>query len=127
MKYALLQLPALMLVVLLLIIVRHWVAISPWLFWGIIAAWMAKDAVLFPFVWRSYDPDLPAMSEAIIGEVGVTRERLDPTGYIRVRGVLWQAEVAGGGPAVEPGKTVRVQERQGLTLIVVPEEEATNT
>jgi membrane protein implicated in regulation of membrane protease activity len=127
MKYTLLQLPALALVVLLLVILRHWIPISPWVFWGIIVAWMAKDAVLFPFVWRSYDPDLQASSEAIIGEVGVTRQRLDPIGYIRVRGVLWRAEVAGGGPSIEPGTTVRVKKRRGLTLIVVPEEETAST
>ena len=124
MNYALLQLPALALVVMLLVILRHWIPVSPWLFWGIIVAWMATDVVLFPFVWRSYDPDLQARSEAIIGEVGVTQERLDPTGYIRVRGVLWRAEVAGGGSSIEPGKNVRVKKRRGLTLIVVPDEEA---
>jgi NfeD-like C-terminal, partner-binding len=58
------------------------------------------------------------------GEVGVTRERLAPIGYIRVRGTLWRAELAGGGPPLEAGKTVRVQDRRGLTLIVVPAKEA---
>jgi membrane protein implicated in regulation of membrane protease activity len=127
MTYALLQLPGLALVVLLLLLLRHWMTISPWVFWGIIVAWMAKDAVLFPFVWRSYDPDLQEPAEALIGEIGVTRQRLDPTGYIRVCGVLWRAEVADGGPSIEPGKTVRVKRRHGLTLIVVLEEETANT
>jgi membrane-bound ClpP family serine protease len=123
-KYFLLQFPALALAVVVLVFIQRWIALPPWLFWGIIAAWIAKDAALFPFVWRSYAPAPPTPVNTPIGEVGVTRERLAPTGYIRVRGTLWRAELAGGGPPLESGKTVRIQERRGLTLIVVPEEEA---
>ena len=122
-KYLLLQLPTLVLIIVALIFIQHWMALPPWLFWGIIAAWIAKDAVLFPFVWRSYAPAPPTSGLTPIGEVGVTRDRLAPSGYIRVRGTLWRAELASGGPPLEPGKPVRVQERHGLTLIVVPAEE----
>lgn len=121
--YSLLQLPELALVVVVLVFLQHWVVLPRWLFWGIIAVCMAKDVIMFPFVWRSYD-STQATADTLIGEVGVARERLAPTGYIRVRGVLWRAKVAGGGPPVEPGKTVKVKERHRLTLIVVPEEEA---
>jgi membrane-bound ClpP family serine protease len=121
-KYSLLQLPELCIVVMALLLLQHWLTLSAWLFWGIIAAWIAKDMALFPLVWRAYEADLPAATEAI-GQEGITRERLAPTGYIKVRGVLWRAEVAGGGPPIEPDKPVRVAERRGLTLIVVPVEE----
>jgi membrane-bound ClpP family serine protease len=126
MIYSLMQLPELGLVVVGLITLQYWVTLPSWLFWGIIAVCIAKDVVLFPFVWRSYD-STQAAADALIGAVGVTRERLAPTGYIRVRGVLWRAEVAGGGPPIEPGKTVKVEERHGLTLIVVAEEKASST
>lgn len=125
MTYSLMQLPELALVVVGLITLQHWVTLPFWLFWGIIAVCIAKDVVLFPFVWRSYD-STQATADALIGAVGVARERLAPTGYIRVRGVLWRAEVADGGPPVEPGKTVKVEERHGLTLIVVAEEKASS-
>jgi membrane-bound ClpP family serine protease len=123
-RYSLLQLPALAVVVLVLILIQHWVALSPWLFWGLIVAWIAKDVALFPLVWRSYDPRPSGPSEAMIGAVGMTRERLEPTGYIVVRGVLWRAQVAGGGPPIEPDQPVRVTTRRGLTLIVVPVQDA---
>jgi membrane-bound ClpP family serine protease len=124
-RYSLLQLPELALIVVVLIFIQHWVVLPRWLFWGIIAISIAKDVVLFPFVWRSYD-SASATSDALVGAIGVTRERLAPTGYIRVRGVLWRAKVSGGGPPVEPGKPVKVEKRHGLTLIVVPEEEASS-
>ena len=121
-KYLLMQLPALVLVVVALVLIQRWTALPPWLFWGIIAVWIAKDAVLFPFVLQqSSAPPTPVHTPT--GEVGVTRERLAPIGYIRVRGTLWRAELAGGGPPLEAGKTVRVQDRRGLTLIVIPAEE----
>lgn len=123
-RYSLLQLPGLAVVVLVLILIQPWMALSPWLFWGIIVAWIAKDAALFPLVWRSYDPRPSGPSEAMIGAVGMTRERLEPTGYIVVRGVLWRAQVAGGGSPIEPNQPVRVKTRRGLTLIVVPAEDA---
>jgi membrane-bound ClpP family serine protease len=107
-----------------LILIQHWVALSPRLFWGLIVAWIAKDVALFPLVWRSYDPRPSGPSEAMIGAVGMTRERLEPTGYIVVRGVLWRAQVAGGGPPIEPDQPVRVKTRRGLTLIVVPVQDA---
>jgi membrane protein implicated in regulation of membrane protease activity len=124
--YSLLQLPGLVLLVLVLVCLQDWNVLPSRLFWIIIAAWVAKEAILFPFVWRSYDPDLQASSDTIIGQVGVARQRLAPRGYIRVCGVLWRAEVEGGSPPIEPGKTVKVEARQGLTLIVVPEPDATS-
>jgi membrane protein implicated in regulation of membrane protease activity len=120
MRYSLLQLPGLAVVVLVLILIQHWVTLPPWLFWGIIVVWITIDAALFPLLWRSYDPRPSGPTEAMIGAVGMTRERLEPTGYIVVRGVLWRAQVAGGGPPIESNQPVRVETRRGLTLIVVP-------
>jgi membrane-bound ClpP family serine protease len=122
--YSLLQLPGLVLVLLVLVCLEHWGALSAWLCWGLMALWMAKDIMMFPFVWRSYDPDLQSPPDTMIGQVGITRQRLAPTGYIRVHGALWRAEVASGGPPVEPGKPVKVEARHRLTLTVAPAEDA---
>jgi hypothetical protein len=28
-----------------------------WTVWTIVAVWVAKEAVLYPFVWQSHDPN----------------------------------------------------------------------
>jgi membrane-bound ClpP family serine protease len=121
-RYGLLQLPALTLVVVVLVFIQRWVHLPAWLFWGIIVVWIAKDAVLFRFVWRAYEPTQSGIASELIGAVGVARERLAPTGYIRVSGGMWRAEVAHGGLPIEAGQTVRVEARRGLTLFVVPDD-----
>jgi len=117
-KYVLLQLPALAMLTLVLWLLRHWGVIPSWVFWGLIALWAVKDALLFPLVWRAYDPDASAAVDPLVGAQGVASQRLDPAGYIRVRGELWQAELAPGETAVEEGEPVRVREVRGLNLLV---------
>lgn len=122
-KYLLLQLPALLFLILILLLLRHWEVIPRWVFWAVVAAWVAKDALLFPFVWQAYDPDTPAAGHSLIGARGMARERLDPAGYIRVGGELWRAELLKGEPPVEAGEIVVVRELSGLTLRVGREED----
>ena len=123
-RYALYQLPALVVLILILVFVRRWVDLPGWLGWGLVALWVAKDVVLFPFTWRAYDRsgrqrvDLTQM----VGALGIAEERLAPSGFVRVRGELWHAEVEGGGPPVERGEAVRVRDIHGLRLLVVPED-----
>jgi membrane-bound ClpP family serine protease len=118
-KYFILQLPSLLFLITILLVLRQWEVIPSWVFWTIIAAWIVKDALLFPFVWRAYDPDASHAANPLIGAEGVAMERLHPSGYIRVRGELWRAELEEGEPAVEKGKTVLVREIHGLTLRVM--------
>jgi hypothetical protein len=92
-----------------------------WLFWTVIAFWIVKDAVLFPFVWRAYDWDRSRRSQSMIAERGVAKEKLAPSGYVQIHGELWRAEKIGEGPPIEEGQPVRVKKMEGLTLFVVPE------
>ena len=117
-KYALLQLPGVALIVLLLIMVRRWVDIPAWSFWGIIALWVAKDVVLFPFVWRAYEWGRPEDANPMIGTRGIAKDDLSPSGHVTVRGELWHAEVMGGAQPIDKGEVVRVRGVRGLTLIV---------
>jgi membrane-bound ClpP family serine protease len=57
----------------------------------------------------------------MIGERGVAKEKLVPSGYVQIHGELWRAEKIGEGPPIEEGQPVRVKKMQGLTLLVVPE------
>lgn len=117
-KYALVQIPGTVLFLLIVVFVNRKLGLPFWLFWGMIVGWVIKEVVLFPFVWRSYDsrPIHP-----MVGAHGVAVDRLAPSGYVRVRGELWQAELANGYGSVDSGKAVRVKEAQGLKLVVEPE------
>ncbi len=119
-RYILLNIPGLAAVFLILIIVQYWVVLPVWLFWSIIVFWVVKDAVLFPFVWRAYDWERPGQSRSMIGERGIARERLAPSGYVQVHGELWRAELIDGGLPVERGQAVKIVKMDGLTLFVEP-------
>lgn len=122
-RYALLQVPAVALLVSILILVQRWVDLPAWFVWGLITLWVAKDVILFPFVWRAYDRDRPDDANSMVGARGIVEERLAPSGHIRVHGELWQAEVMGGGPPIDRGEAVRVRRICGLTLLVRPDNE----
>jgi membrane protein implicated in regulation of membrane protease activity len=113
----------LVVVVLVLVVVQRWLAISEWLFWSLIVGWIAKDAVLFPFVWRAYDQDAPSAAGSMIGARGIAKDRLDPSGYVQVRGELWKAEREGDGSPIERGCSVRIRRMEGLTLYVSPDDD----
>jgi membrane protein implicated in regulation of membrane protease activity len=120
MRYALFQIPGLVLLILILILVRRWVDFPPWFFWGPVFIWIVKDAVLFPFVWRAYDWSRSKDVHSLVGTEGIVEERLAPSGYIRVHSELWQAEIIREGPPIEKGEVVRIQGIRGLTLLVQP-------
>lgn len=105
----------------ILLLVQNWVAIPSWLFVCLVVVWIVKDGILFPFVWRAYDWDHHEEANPMVGMLGVVQERLDPGGYILVRGELWHAEVDPSSTMVEKGASVRVVGRNGLTLFVKPE------
>jgi membrane protein implicated in regulation of membrane protease activity len=119
-RYVLLNIPELAAVVLILIIIEHWAVLPIWLFWSIIGFWIVKDALLFPFVWRAYDWNRTESTGSMIGAQGVARERLAPSGYVRIHGELWRAERLGEGPPIEAGQIVRVEKMEGLTVFVIP-------
>jgi len=117
-RYALLQIPALALLIVLLFLVKRWVDLPHWFIWGIILFWVAKDVILFPLTWRAYDQDRPRGAYSMVGARGIAEERLAPSGYIRVHGELWQAEVMGDSLPIERGESIRIQGIRGLTLLV---------
>ena len=55
---------------------------------------------------------------------GIAKERIDPSGYIIVRGELWQARLIENGVAIEKGENVLVKVREGLTLRIEHDPEA---
>ena len=117
-RYTLLQLPAIVLLILMLIFVQRWVSLPAWFIWGLIAFWIAKDVVLFPLTWHAYDRSHKGYANSMIGLQGIAENTLAPSGYIHVRGELWQAEVAQNSGPIEKGESVRIYGNRGLTLLV---------
>jgi membrane-bound ClpP family serine protease len=120
-RYFCIQLIGTLAFILVLILVRRWIELPFWLFVSIAAVWIVKDMILFPFVWRAYDWDREEKTSPMVGMQGIVQQRLDPTGYIQVRGELWQATVADKQTPVDTGKAVRVTGIKGLMLFVEPE------
>ena len=120
-RYGLLTIPGTVVLILVLIIVQNWVPIPFWLRITLIVLWIAKEVILFPFIWRAYDHAQPEVFHPMIGLRGITKERLAPTGYILVQGERWKAEKIPGEHPIEKNKWVRVKKIEGLKLFVVLE------
>jgi membrane-bound ClpP family serine protease len=117
-RYALFQVPDLTILILILILVYQWVKFEPWILWSILGLWILKGFVVFQIVWRAYDTSLGGDKRSLIGVEGIVEERLAPSGYIRVHGELWKAEVVGKGAVIGQGEKVFIQRVEGLTLFV---------
>ena len=117
-KYTLLQLPGIAVLVLGLLLVRQWIELPSWLMWSIIGLWIAKEIIFYPFVWRAYDWGREGGNNTLIGLQGIAKDRLDPSGYIFVRGELWKARANREERAIEKGDHVVVKGINGLTLLV---------
>lgn len=117
-RYTLFQIPSLALLAVTLLVVRRYIDLPQWFFWGFMLLWVVKDAILFPFVWRAYDRRQERSLQNMIGKKGVAKERLDPSGYILIHGELWKAEVIDGAPPVEKGDPVWVEGIRGSVLLV---------
>ena len=119
-RYARYQIPDVAIFALILFVLHQWVGLSLRLFIGLVTLWMVKYVVVFSFVWRAYDKPRPGDVTSLIGTQGIAEELLDPSGYIRVHGELWRAEVIGKPMAIEKGQAVLIERAYGLTLLVKP-------
>ena len=117
-RYGLLCLPGIAAFVLVLVIIQHWLPIPIWLWITLIILWIAKEVILFPFVWRSYDHAPADDSRSMVGRWGVTRDRLAPTGYVLINGELWKAEKLANEAPIEKNQRVQVRQIDGLKLFV---------
>ena len=102
--------------------VAWWLAakagVAPWLAALGWAVFVVKDFALYPWLRDAYAAGNPDASAQLVGRTGLARERIDPSGYVRIGAELWRAELAAGGTPIEAGASVRVREVRGLTLIV---------
>ena len=120
-KYVLFQLPELAVVSLLAIGARSWVGLPDWAAAGIIALWVTKDVVMFPFVKIAYQPGSPGGATSLLDARGTAQDTLNPSGYVRISSELCRAQLRPGSSPVKPGDRVRVLRVHGLTLVVEPD------
>ncbi len=123
-KYVLLQIPMTVLIGVILFWIRNSTGLSVWIICTILGIWIAKDGILFFFVWPAYEDQPQNDKLSMIGRLGIAREDLAPSGYIRVNGTLWKARLSENAAGyVEQGSEVRILGRDGLTLEVAPEKQ----
>jgi membrane protein implicated in regulation of membrane protease activity len=92
---------------------------APWP-WNLIAVVAGVGIEAVELVWgfrlaRRWRPQTGA--EAMIGQVAEVVAACHPTGQVRVQGELWEARCAEGA---DVGQSVRIEELDGLTLVVGP-------
>ncbi len=86
--------------------------------WGVAAvaaAAVVEVAEIFFWVWLSKRYRIQVGAETLVGARAVVVTPCRPNGQVRVQGELWQARCRDGA---DPGDTVRIAARDGLTLVV---------
>jgi membrane protein implicated in regulation of membrane protease activity len=120
-RYAALQVPGQLFVFALALAAFEFLGLPGWTVWAVPLAWAAKDALLFPFVWRAYEPDDAFASAGLVGQITVSEETLDPGGWVRLGAELWRARLVEGVRSAPRGARLRVVGVEGLVLRVEPE------
>ncbi len=126
-RYILFQIPGTLAAAGLLWALHRYELISLGLAVSLLAVWIVKDCIQYPFVRRAYDgePSRLVGAARLLDMSGFTEEALDPDGWVRVGGELWRAEAHGTrGSAIPAGTEVRVHAVRNLTLLVQPANEA---
>jgi membrane protein implicated in regulation of membrane protease activity len=119
-RYALFQIPGVILLGLGLAAAVRWWGLSMPTTFMIIGLWIVKDILMFPILKRAYESNDSSLFDRVGGSVGLAQQALDPSGYVRVGAELWRAELAAGSAPVAAGSAVRVIEVRGMTLFVEP-------
>ncbi len=132
-RYLLFQIPELLAggIVLLLLVRLDFLSIA--LGWILFAGWVLKEAALYPFIRRAYEPSSPMGGKAMVGAIGLVAVPASATsgsrstaadhrsgwqGRVQIGPELWNARLAPGSEPVSLGSQVRVEAVEGLTLIV---------
>lgn len=117
-RYVLLQVPGWLLAAVILYALEKRFDLPAWTVVGVMAVLVLKDFLLYPFLRRAYETRVKSGTEALVGLTGVAREKLDPAGYVELRGELWLAEAVPQARPIAPNERVRVVSADGLRLHV---------
>ncbi len=111
--YILAQLPGWVLAVLAVAALSRWMALPARVAVVVVILWIVKDLLLFPTMRRYYRSE-PA-ERRIVGQRGTAVTDIAPTGFVRVRGELWQAS---SEQDIVAGSEIYVRDIHGLQLTV---------
>jgi membrane protein implicated in regulation of membrane protease activity len=100
------------------VILAVFVVPSPWGLVLVGVAALVEIGETFFWVWLSKRRRIQMGAETLIGARALVVSPCRPDGQVRLRGELWGARCEAGA---DLGDTVRVVERDGLTLLVEPE------
>lgn len=116
-RYWLLQLPGVALFVVMLYIASRWYAVPLLAAWLLLAAWILKDASMYPILKGAFEGPKPTGVAVLIGSTGTATEDLRPRGYVRIGPELWWSQST--APA-SCGDQVHVVDCEGMMLLVEP-------
>jgi membrane-bound ClpP family serine protease len=114
-KYVILQIPGWVLAGVVGWLFVTWFDVPAWAAIALVSLWVAKDFALFPYMRRFYES--ASGEPRIVGDAGVAVTDLNPRGFVRIHGELWQAE-AGANTHIAKGCGVCVRDIRGLLLVV---------
>ena len=100
------------------VLLAIFVAPAPWGLVLVAASAVVEVGETYFWIRFSRRRRIQAGAETLIGARAVVVSPCRPAGQVRVQGELWRARCE---PGAEPGETVRIVGREGLTLLVEPE------
>lgn len=115
-RYALLQVPGTVLVLVATVLLLKHTAWSPWFVWAGFGAWVLKDIILFFLVWPSYRSS--GGTDLMEGRKGRVVRSCRPEGTVEIYGALWKAVADDREQPLSSGTVIRVCGRDRLTLTV---------
>ncbi len=121
-RYLLFQVPGWVIAAIILLGLRYWIDLPFWIAVGAFILFVIKDFILYPLLRVAYESREKIGSDRLVGLQGVARERLDPRGYVHVRGELWRAETEPADGPILAGSRVKIVAANGMTLIVAKED-----
>jgi len=96
--------------------------ISPWIIGAVATGAGAVMLLIVAVIIRSRSEPVASGGESMPGQTGKVIEWQDGEGRVRFQGEIWRAR-SDDGP-FDPGTAIRIMDRDGLTLIVGPLEDA---
>jgi len=117
-RYLLFQIPGWLLAAAAGLALWRWEFLPPWLCAAGFGAWVLKDLALYPLLRRGYEAAGASGAESLIGARGFAQQELAPTGFVRVRGELWNASALPAERAIAADAEVEVIGAQRMTVIV---------